>query len=228
MKKIIISIVSILVGVILAVILVFVFYDKKTEICIESSYNDVKLSLGKTKIKEMYTTGSHEYDNCHVYSISDAYEFYESNIKASKYYNSKLTFYTDNDNIYGYLIKDDVAFKYEVTNDEIWLSTMALDYNVDGPYDMILCDAEQCNINDTTDFEEKKDFYKWQLFYYTETLKYDDIIELYKCMNQDMVKIEDDGIYLKGYSYYSMTLSADYIVKIVNIDGFGYGYAIEA
>ena len=42
-----------------------------------------------------------------------------------------------------------------------------------------------------------------------------------------MVKIEDDVIYLKGYDY-DMNLSADYIVKIVNIDGYGYGYAIEA
>ena len=57
MKKIIISIVSILVGVILAISLVFIFSDKKTEVYIESSYKDVKialLSLKSVLIKNFY------------------------------------------------------------------------------------------------------------------------------------------------------------------------------
>ena len=226
MKRIIISIVSIIVGIILAVILVFVFYDKKTEICIESSYNDVKLSLGKTKIKEMYTTGSHRYDNCHVYSISDAYEFYESNIKTSEYYNSKLTFYDTSDNVYGYLVKDYVAFEYYVTDDVLMLRTMVKEYEIDTDLYMILCDVGNF-ITTKNQGIEYDGYYQWHIFSTTGILKYDDIIELYKCMNQDMVKIEDDAIYLKGYDY-DMNLSADYIVKIVNIDGYGYGYAIEA
>ena len=55
--KIIISIVSILVVIILTIILVFVFYDKKTEVYIESSYNDVKiasLSLKSVLIKKNF------------------------------------------------------------------------------------------------------------------------------------------------------------------------------
>ena len=230
MKKIIISIVSIIAGVILAITLVFVFHDKKTDIYIESSYNDVKLSLGKTKVKDINNTRSSFYDKQREYFMSDPYEFYESNIKTSEYYNSKLTFYTENNKIYGYLIKDEVSFKYEVKDDEICLSTMATDYyenDTDTELYLILCDTYKFINNDTTDFEEKRDFYRWHVFHYKQVIKYDDIIELYKCMNQDMVKIEDDGIYLKGYDY-DMYLSEDYIVKIVNIDGYGYGYAIEA
>ena len=227
MKKIIISILSILAGVLLAITLVFVFYDKKTEVYIESSYNDVKLSLGKTKIKEINKASESRYDNCRIYSMSDPYEFYESNIKTSEYYNSKLTFYTEKNKIYGYLIKDDVAFKYLVKDDEIWLTTVAMEKETDTELYLILCDIYEFINNDTTDFDELKDYYRWHLFHYKQTLKYDDIIELYKCMNQDMVKIEDDAIYLKGYDY-DMNLSEDYIVKIVNIDGYGYGYTIEA
>ena len=227
MKKIIISILSILAGVLLAITLVFVFYDKKTEVYIESSYNDVKLSLGKTKIKEINKASESRYDNCRIYSMSDPYEFYESNIKTSEYYNSKLTFYTEKNKIYGYLIKDDVAFKYLVKDDEIWLTTVAMEKETDTELYLILCDIYEFINNDTTDFDELKDYYRWHLFHYKQTLKYDDIIELYKCMNQDMVKIEDDAIYLKGYDY-DMNLSDDYIVKIVNIDGYGYGYAIES
>ena len=230
MKKIIISILSILVGILLAITLVFIFYDKKTDIYIESSYNDVKLSLGKTKVKDINNSRSSFYDKQREYFMSDSYEFYESNIKTSMYYNSKLTFYDDNDNIYGYLIKDEVSFKYEVKDDEICLSTMATDYyenDTDTELYVILCDTYKFINNDTTDFEEKRDFYRWHVFHYKQVIKYDDIIELYKSMNQDMVKIEDDVIYLKGYDY-DMNLSADYIVKIVNIDGYGYGYAIEA
>ena len=226
MKKIIISILSILAGVLLAITLVFVFYDKKTEVYIESSYNDVKLSLGKTKIKEMYTTGSHRYDNCHVYSISDAYEFYESNIKTSEYYNSKLTFYDTSDNVYGYLVKDYVAFEYYVTDDVLMLRTMVKEYEIDTDLYMILCDVGNF-ITTKNQGIEYDGYYQWHIFSTTGILKYDDIIELYKCMNQDMVKIEDDAIYLKGYDY-DMNISDDYIVKIVNIDGYGYGYAIEA
>jgi uncharacterized protein YxeA len=227
MKKIIISIVSILVGVILAVILVFVFYDKKTEVYIESSYNDVKLSLGKTKVKEINNTRPSSYDIRRKYSMSNPYEFYESNIKTSEYYNSKLTFYDDNDNVYGYLIKDDVAFKYYITDDEIWLSTMATDYNGNETYDMILCDIDDFITSKTKGTDYAKFFCQWFIFNNSSIVKYDDIIELYKCMDQDMVKIEDDAIYLKGYDV-SMNLSNDYIVKIVNVDGIGYGYAIEA
>ena len=227
MKKIIISIVSILVGIILAVILVFVFYDKKTEVCIESSYNDVKLSLGKTKIKKLVNTGSSPYDNCHIYYMSDPYEFYESNIKISEYYNSKLTFYDDSDNIYGYLIKENVVFKYYITDDDIWLTTMATHYNGNETYDMILCDVGDFITSKNKEAKYSAFLSQWFIFDEPSIVKYDDIVELYKCMNQDMVKIEDDAIYLKGYDV-SMNLSNDYIVKIVNIDGYGYGYAIES
>ncbi len=228
MKKIIISIVSILVGVILATTLVFIFYDKKTEVYIESSYNDVKLSLGKTKVKEMHKTSEAPYDNCHVYSMSDSYEFYESNIKISEYYNSKLTFYDDNDNIYGYLVKDDVAFKYMITDDKIWLTTMATEYysNIDNTR-VILSDVGDFITSKNKETKYSAFLSQWFIFDEPALLKYEDIIELYKCMNQDMVKIEDDAIYLKGYDY-DMNLSDDYIVKIVNIDGYGYGYAIES
>ena len=227
MKKIIISILSILIGVILAIVLVFVFYDKKTEVYIESSYNDVKLSLGKTKVKEINTTRPSSYDIRHKYSMSDPYEFYESNIKTSEYYNSNLTFYDDSDNVYGYLIKDDVAFKYMVTDDEIWLSTMATDYNGNETYDMILCDVGDFITSKNKEAKYSAFLSQWFIFDEPSIVKYDDIVELYKCMNQDMVKIEDDAIYLKGYDI-SMNLSSDYIVKIINVDGIGYGYAIEA
>ncbi len=182
MKKIIISIISILVGVTIAITIVFLFYDKKSEVYIESSYNDVRMSFGKTKVEEINNTGSSRYDKCRVYTLSDPYEFYENNIETSAYYNSKLSFYDDNENVYGYLIKDGVA-------------------------------------------ENKKDFYKWQVFDYNQSLSYDNIVELYKCMNQDMVKIEDDVIYLKGYDY-SKILTNDYILKIVNVDDYGYGYEV--
>ena len=53
MKKIILSITSIIIGAIIAITLVLVFYDKKREVYVKSSYNDVRLSLGKTKVKEI-------------------------------------------------------------------------------------------------------------------------------------------------------------------------------
>ena len=227
MKRIIISIVSILVGILLAITLVFIFYDKKTDIYIESSYNDVKLSLGKTKVKDINNTRSSFYDKQREYFMSDPYEFYESNIKTSEYYNSKLTFYTENNKIYGYLIKDEVSFKYEVKDDEIFLSTMAMEYNENETYGMILCDIGDFITSQNQETKYSAFLSQWFIFSKPSILKYDDIIELYKCMNQDMVKIEDDVIYLKGYDY-DMNLSDDYIVKIVNIDGYGYGYAIEA
>ena len=227
MKKIIISIVSIIAGVILAITLVFVFHDKKTDIYIESSYNDVKLSLGKTKVKDINNTRSSFYDKQREYFMSDPYEFYESNIKTSEYYNSKLTFYTENNKIYGYLIKDEVSFKYEVKDDEICLSTMAMEYNGNETYGMILCDIGDFITSQNQETKYSAFLSQWFIFSKPSILKYDDIIELYKCMNQDMVKIEDDAIYLKGYDI-SMNLSSDYIVKIINVDGIGYGYAIEA
>ena len=65
----------------------------------------------------------------------------------------------------------------------------------------------------------------WNIFYESEAFKYNDIVELYKYMNQDMVKIENDGIYLKGYNI-DMVLTSDYIVKIINLDGYAIGTVI--
>lgn len=53
MKKIVLSITSILIGVAIAITIVFVFSERKREVYMNSSYNDVRLSFGKTKVKKL-------------------------------------------------------------------------------------------------------------------------------------------------------------------------------
>ena len=133
MKKIVLSITSILIGVAIAITIVFVFSERKREVYINSSYNDVRLSFGKTKVKEINKARS-ALEIELMYYISDPYEFYENKIKTSEYYNSKLVFEDKYDNIFGYLIKDEVAFKYKVEEDSVTLGTMGVESNIEGWY----------------------------------------------------------------------------------------------
>ncbi len=227
MKKIILSITSILIGAILAITLVLVFYDKKREVYIDSSYNDVRLSLGKTKVKKINDVNSSPIEVLHMYYMEDPYEFYEEHIKMSEYYNSNLVFEDKNENIYGYLIKDEVAFKYEVSDDSIILSTMGDEYNVDSIYNLVLCDFIDI-MGSTSSIGELDTDCVWSFYYETEMVTYEDVVELYTHMNKDMVKIDGDVIYLKGYDRYELTMSDDYVVKIVNKNGYAYGYAYES
>lgn len=93
-------IVSIILGALIAVSLILIFTDTKKEVYIKSSYNDVKLTLGKTKVKRSYTAGSSRYDNQRVYVLNDTYNFYEEFIVKSKYYNKTLEYIKDNDDIW--------------------------------------------------------------------------------------------------------------------------------
>lgn len=233
MKKIIMPILSIILGALIAVSLILIFTDTKKEVYIKSSYNDVKLTLGKTKVKRSYTAGSSRYDNQRAYVLNDTYNFYEEFIVKSKYYNKTLEYIKDNDDIYGYLIKDNIIFKYMVTDELIKFSTTTFDCGVeemfiDKDYNIVLCDfiklIHEEEINDAN-YDEIMLYSSWDIFYESEAFKYNDIVELYKCMNQDMVKIANDGIYLKGYNI-DMVLTSDYIVKIINLDGYAIGTVI--
>ncbi len=221
MKKIVLSITSILIGVAIAITIVFVFSERKREVYINSSYNDVRLSFGKTKVKEINKVRSSSLEIERMNYISDPYEFYENKIKTSEYYNSKLVFEDEYDNIFGYLIKDEVAFKYKVSGDFIMLSTMGVESNIEGRYDIVLADFyDFMGINQDIYVGYAEDC-SW-VFYYNHDIKYHDVVELYKHMNGDMVKIDDDIIYLKGYDI-DLNLSEDYVVKIVNKNGKAYG-----
>ena len=134
MKKIVLSITSILIGVAIAITIVFVFSERKREVYMNSSYNDVRLSFGKTKVKKINKIRETALEIELIYYISDPYEFYENKIKTSEYYNSKLVFEDKYDNIFGYLIKDEVAFKYKVEEDSITLGTMGVESNIEGGY----------------------------------------------------------------------------------------------
>ena len=226
-------IVSIILGALIAVSLILIFTDTKKEVYIKSSYNDVKLTLGKTKVKRSYTAGSSRYDNQRVYVLNDTYNFYEEFIVKSKYYNKTLEYIKDNDDIYGYLIKDNVIFKYMVTDELIKFSTTAFDCGVEEMFidkdcNIVLCDfiklIHEEKINEAN-YDEIMLYSSWNIFYESEAFKYNDIVELYKYMNQDMVKIENDGIYIKGYNI-DMVLTSDYIVKIINLDGYAIGTVI--
>ncbi len=225
MKKIILSITSIIVGAIFAIILVLVLSDKKKEVYINSSYNDVKISFGKTKVKKVDESNLSAYGVARKYYISDTFEFYEENIKSSKYYNSNLVFEYDN-NIYGYLIKDEVAFNYKISDKFIYLSTMGVRGHMDSSYNLLLCDIYNFAYTEKDINLYGKDEYKWYIQNESKNITYENIVELYKNMNQDMVKIDGDTIYLKGYDF-NLKMSDDYIVKIVNEDGYAYGYAYE-
>ena len=135
--------------------------------------------------------------------------------------------------IYGYLIKDNVIFKYMVTEELIKFSTTAFDCGVEEMFidkdcNIVLCDfiklIHEEKINEAN-YDEIMLYSSWNIFYESEAFKYNDIVELYKYMNQDMVKIENDGIYLKGYNI-DMVLTSDYIVKIINLDGYAIGTVI--
>ena len=221
MKKIVLSITSILIGVAIAITIVFVFSERKREVYINSSYNDVRLSFGKTKVKKINKIRETALEIQLMYYISDPYDFYEKQIKTSEYYNSKLVFEDKYDNIFGYLIKDEVAFKYKVEEDSITLGTMGVESNIEGGYDIVLADFyDFMGVNKDIYVGYEEDC-SW-VFYYKHDIKYDDIVELYKHMNGDMVKIDGDIIYLKAYDR-DLNLSEDYVVKIVNKNGKAYG-----
>ncbi len=226
MKKIILSITSIIIGAIIAITLVLVFYDKKREVYVKSTYNDVRLSLGKTKVKEIYKGRSSPVEVHNRYYISDPFEFYEEQIITSEYYNSKLVFTDKYDNIYGYLVKDEVAFKFEVTDETLTLSTMGEEQHVDSVYCFILCDFIGL-VGEKSSTETYVEECKWNFYYNTDDIKYDNIVELYKHMNGDMVKIDEDAIYLKGYTRYTFEMSENYIIKIINKNGYAYGYTYD-
>ncbi len=223
MKKIILSITSILIGAILAITLVLVFYDKKREVYVKSFYNDVRLSFGKVNVKEINESSVSSVEIQRKYYISDAFDFYENNIKTSEYYNSKLVFEDKNEYMYGYIVKDEVPFKYKITDDYIILSTVGDKGLVENYYNLLLCDiyAFSTSISDTL---YSNDYSEWDLFYTDKIVTYEDVVELYKLMNQNLTKIEKDVIYLKGYDFYNLSMSNDYIVKIVNINGYAYGF----
>ncbi len=226
MKKIILSITSIIIGAALAITLILVFYDKKREVYVKSTYNDVRLSLGKTKVKEVNKSQSSPIEVKRIYTMKDPYEFYEEHIKTSEYYNSKLVFEDKYEYIYGYLVKDEVAFKFRITDEDVTLSTMGDDAHIDSDYSLILGDfIDFIGGHASTPIYDED--CRWNFYYRSDMVKYEDVVELYTHMNKDMVKIDGDVIYLKGYDRYELTMSDDYVVKIVNRNGYPYGYVYD-
>ena len=122
MKKLI-PIISLVLGIIAASIVIFVYTkDRKRKIKIESFDKKVTIDLGKYKVKD-YSSSTDDGINIHQTFIVNSGEEFLNFIKESPYYDSSLCFNYKNET-FGYFIKDDRLFRYRVDNDWVELRSI--------------------------------------------------------------------------------------------------------
>lgn len=198
--------------------------------------NSTVLHLGKYEVKNIYNSKN---DNGEKYkldfNVKSGEDFYENVIKKNDAYNPDLEFKDDEHGYisFGYLVLDNNIFYYEVWSDGARFEPCYGDVSFIHEYDGI--DVSRGNMYILGQFSSAITEDRLQKepsdpeYHYRQTswswyfnITYDDYIKIYNYIDEDICKIEDDIVYLKGIyldKNGNKHLTNNYYVTISNVDG---------
>jgi hypothetical protein len=197
----------------------------------------VTLHLGKYKVKNIYNTLN---DNGEKYkldfNVKSGEDFYNKIIKENDAYVSELDYkeLAEQCISIGYMVLDNNIFYYEVWSDgahfepcygDVSLSfiyqydgnDLASDIYLLGDFSSIL--TEDRLQTEPSDYEYHYRQVSWSWYF---NITYNDYIKIYNYIDEDICKIEDDIVYLKGIFLDkdgNKHLTNNYYVTISNVDG---------
>ena len=194
------------------------------------------LHLGKYKVKNIYNSLN---DNGEKYklrfNVKSGEDFYNKIIKENDAYNPDLEFKDDEHGYlsFGYLVLDDNIFYYEVWDDGAHFEPCYGDVSFIHQYDgidvsrgdmYILGQFFSAITEDRlqTEPSDNEYFYRQARCSWYFNITYNDYIKIYNYIDEDICKIEDDIVYLKGIfldKEGNKHLTNNYYVTISNVDG---------
>ena len=236
-KKLIIYLSILIVAIAAAIIFVIVLTNKKDniyDIYIDgygSLYEDnVRLDFGKHEVKK-YDKYDYARDRYEIkFDVESGEDFYNKYIKTHESYIEDLDFKIARSISYGYMIKEDRIFHYEVYDETIILNTFH--GNIESyMIGEVHLQSEIIIPGNYSSLIEKIDLPISELDkYYLTTRKswdripYEDILKVYSYISKDICKIEDNIVYLKGIYYdydNNKYITDDYYVKLSEYEGTG-------
>ena len=197
--------------------------------------NSTVLHLGKYKVKNIYNSKN---DNGEKYkldfNVKSGEDFYENVIKKNEAYNPDLEFKDDEHGYisFGYLVLDDNIFYYEVWDDGARFEPcygavtfihqydgydLASDIYLLGDFSAVLTEGRLQTEPSDSEYRYRQVDKNWYV-----NMSYDEYIKIYNYIDEDICKIEDNIVYLKGIYYdddLNKHLTNNYYVTISNIDG---------
>ena len=193
------------------------------------------LHLGKYKVKNIYNSCN---DNGEKYkldfNVKSGEDFYNKIIKENDAYVSDLEFKDDEHGYisYGYMVLDNNIFYYEVWSDGAHFepcygavyfihqydgNDLASDIYLLGDFSSVLTEDRFQKEKDDSEYYHRQVSWSWYF-----NITYNEYIKIYNYIDEDICKIEDDIVYLKGIyldKNGNKHLTNNYYVTISNVDG---------
>ena len=218
MKKITIYLLTIILCAALAVFVSFRFVNKGTDITVSSSDETIKLDFGKEKVTNVQEGGESGLNYFISFDEGDDLNFYDDKIKTSEYYFSDLDYSIESLDHYGFLIKENHLFKYEINGIHIKLQGISGSFIEEGYY---IINMPIWNDITTDGFDINN------IYYYDRNSSLSDNKVSYEMLKNILghfdnkyYKIINGEIYLKGENELEDNqLSNDYLIKIKENDG---------
>lgn len=207
MKKIVLVLVIIM-GVFIAIGATFIIKNRKYEIKVTSYDDAVVLDLGKYKCTDFSKSDDYSPITYITFKVKDKNHFYDSIIKKSDCFIPELAYEKD-DEISGYLLKENSYFYYKIKDSYIKISSVASPINAEEGRYFVIADFV---IGYHNNIKENK-CWVWR----NENCSFSDLLLFYDKLDNKFYKIEDNVIYLKGH-YSDGELFDEYAVKIYKSD----------
>lgn len=216
MKKIIISISTIVLFILLAILSVLLINNQGKRIEITSYDKTVTIGFGKHKIsnyKKDCISGANQYVSFDVQSNRD---FYNNVIKSNEYYFEDLEFKIEGYFAYGFLCKDNQFFKYTIIESSVKIE--GVQGTVDTNEDTYFINAPvypYITVDTLTDFN-----YLYHKEVTDSHITYNMLIKMIKHLDESYYLINEDYVLLKGVSETELLnhkkVFSDYLLKLVN------------
>lgn len=218
-RKIIISFIIIVLTIVLSLIVVFMIPLNVKELVVENYVSNIKLNFGKCEVKgyssEYYYNQKHRLN----FTVESKNEFYNNFIKNNEFYDSNLEFAIDGYYAFGYIIKENCVFHYEMVDDNVTLeasfgsyqiinSTETLettDYFIPGPFDLNMSSDSLNSLG-------------LEFYYMLDKIDFLQLCQILSKLSKELVKFENESLYLKGIAITSgqNIISDKYLIHVYN------------
>lgn len=206
------------IGSCLAILVVFLINNRGQKIVISSYDEMVSINLGSHKVnnyKKSKIDGANEYVS---FDVKSNQEFYNE-MKKSEYYKRDLEFDVEGYFAYGFLIKENHFFFYNIKNNNVLIKSVLGSYeDYDNSYYINLPVCTYLNKEVLKSQDENYNFYRGTI---DDNINFNMIKKMICYIDSNSYKIENNIFYFKGYSILDgdITYSADYLIKLCEKNG---------
>lgn len=220
MKKFLISILTLIFGILFVFLIVLIIKPKEQAITITSTDKNVSLSLKKYKIND-YCLEESDYNQVITFDVKKGVKYYNEVIKKNEYFDDTLILEQTTYRMIGYIVKEDRLFHYSIINNTVEIRSWGTTYNDGYENYYIFVPLYKGLTKDLLKDESKYNMYS---HFQDRSISLEYFHILLKKMNENLYKIDNNIIYLKGLSFKDLSLSDEYLVKVIENNGKMYVY----